>query len=186
MRSASSGLVAAGARHVRGLSIIRPLRTWRARSVCLPLRGPGPGTWPSLWGAGTVTGPGLCLTQPAAHSAPGCPLGTPGRAADLPHPRVLTGHGDYGYQQSYSEQGYDRPFEESTQHYYEGGEYTPRHTPWPGMGGSFGGRPGPPRGRCELVKQERVGPRWGHGLTDFNEKAKYVVSPRRRHKSRLS
>ncbi|XP_018612125.1 calcium-responsive transactivator-like isoform X2 [Scleropages formosus] len=32
------------------------------------------------------------------------------------------GHGDYGYQQSsYSEQGYERSFDESSQHYYEGG-----------------------------------------------------------------
>nr|XP_023700268.1 calcium-responsive transactivator-like isoform X2 [Paramormyrops kingsleyae] len=32
------------------------------------------------------------------------------------------GHGDYSYQQSsYSEQGYERSFEESSQHYYEGG-----------------------------------------------------------------
>ncbi|XP_036101810.1 calcium-responsive transactivator isoform X1 [Molossus molossus] len=32
------------------------------------------------------------------------------------------GHGDYAYQQStYSEQSYDRSFEDSTQHYYEGG-----------------------------------------------------------------
>ncbi|XP_006157778.2 calcium-responsive transactivator [Tupaia chinensis] len=32
------------------------------------------------------------------------------------------GHGDYAYQQSsYTEQSYDRSFEESTQHYYEGG-----------------------------------------------------------------
>ncbi|KAL0613512.1 Protein SSXT [Plecturocebus cupreus] len=33
-----------------------------------------------------------------------------------------TGHNDYGYQQpSYPEQGYDRPYEDSSQHYYEGG-----------------------------------------------------------------
>lgn len=33
------------------------------------------------------------------------------------------GHGDYAYQQSsYTEQSYDRSFEESTQHYYEGGK----------------------------------------------------------------
>ncbi|KAK2499941.1 hypothetical protein MC885_014026, partial [Smutsia gigantea] len=33
------------------------------------------------------------------------------------------GHGDYTYQQpSYTEQGYDRSFEESAQHYYEGGK----------------------------------------------------------------
>lgn len=33
-----------------------------------------------------------------------------------------TGHGEYSYQQSsYGEQGYDRPFDESSQHYYEGG-----------------------------------------------------------------
>ncbi|XP_061115222.1 calcium-responsive transactivator-like isoform X3 [Conger conger] len=32
------------------------------------------------------------------------------------------GHGDYSYQQSsYSEQGYERSFEDSSQHYYEGG-----------------------------------------------------------------
>ncbi|XP_039353820.1 calcium-responsive transactivator isoform X2 [Mauremys mutica] len=32
------------------------------------------------------------------------------------------GHGDYAYQQSsYTEQSYDRSFEDSTQHYYEGG-----------------------------------------------------------------
>lgn len=37
--------------------------------------------------------------------------------------RLLAGHGDYAYQQSsYSEQSYDRSFEEPTQHYYEGGE----------------------------------------------------------------
>jgi hypothetical protein len=35
----------------------------------------------------------------------------------------LVGHGDYTYQQSpYTEQSYDRAFEESTQHYYEGGK----------------------------------------------------------------
>ncbi|CAJ0946856.1 unnamed protein product [Ranitomeya imitator] len=34
----------------------------------------------------------------------------------------VTGHNDYGYQQpSYPEQGYDRPYEDSSQHYYEGG-----------------------------------------------------------------
>lgn len=33
-----------------------------------------------------------------------------------------TGHGEYSYQQSsYGDQGYDRSFEESSQHYYEGG-----------------------------------------------------------------
>ncbi|XP_028659474.1 protein SSXT isoform X1 [Erpetoichthys calabaricus] len=32
------------------------------------------------------------------------------------------GHNDYGYQQSsYPDQGYDRPYEDSSQHYYEGG-----------------------------------------------------------------
>nr|XP_019609028.1 PREDICTED: calcium-responsive transactivator isoform X2 [Rhinolophus sinicus] len=31
------------------------------------------------------------------------------------------GHGEYAYQQPYTEQTYDRSFEESTQHYYEGG-----------------------------------------------------------------
>ncbi|XP_036377010.1 protein SSXT-like isoform X2 [Megalops cyprinoides] len=32
------------------------------------------------------------------------------------------GHNDYGFQQpSYAEQGYDRPYEDSSQHYYEGG-----------------------------------------------------------------
>lgn len=40
-----------------------------------------------------------------------------------------TGHNDYGYQQpSYPEQGYDRPYEDSSQHYYEGGIYIPSHT----------------------------------------------------------
>lgn len=39
------------------------------------------------------------------------------------HLRLLTGHGDYAYQQSsYTEQSYDRSFEESTQHYYESGK----------------------------------------------------------------
>lgn len=33
-----------------------------------------------------------------------------------------SGHGEYSYQQSsYGEQGYDRSFDESSQHYYEGG-----------------------------------------------------------------
>ncbi|XP_027133014.1 calcium-responsive transactivator isoform X7 [Larimichthys crocea] len=33
------------------------------------------------------------------------------------------GHGEYSYQQSsYGEQGYDRSFDESSQHYYEGGD----------------------------------------------------------------
>lgn len=36
--------------------------------------------------------------------------------------RLPAGHGDYAYQQSYTEQSYDRSFEESTQHYYEGGK----------------------------------------------------------------
>ncbi|XP_062897274.1 calcium-responsive transactivator-like isoform X2 [Mobula hypostoma] len=31
------------------------------------------------------------------------------------------GHSEYAYQQSYAEQGYERSFEESSQHYYEGG-----------------------------------------------------------------
>lgn len=32
------------------------------------------------------------------------------------------GHGEYSYQQSsYGDQGYDRSFEDSSQHYYEGG-----------------------------------------------------------------
>ncbi|KAL7984347.1 hypothetical protein Chor_002917, partial [Crotalus horridus] len=36
--------------------------------------------------------------------------------------RIDVGHSDYGYQQpSYPEQGYDRPYEDSSQHYYEGG-----------------------------------------------------------------
>lgn len=35
----------------------------------------------------------------------------------------LAGHGDYAYQPaSYTEQTYDRSFEDSTQHYYEGGK----------------------------------------------------------------
>ncbi|XP_046924539.1 calcium-responsive transactivator isoform X1 [Lynx rufus] len=37
------------------------------------------------------------------------------------------GHGDYAYQQSYTEQSYDRSFEESTQHYYEGGKLRGAH-----------------------------------------------------------
>lgn len=37
----------------------------------------------------------------------------------------LAGHGDYAYQQSsYTEQSYDRSFDDSTQHYYEGGRKT--------------------------------------------------------------
>lgn len=37
------------------------------------------------------------------------------------------GHGEYSYQQSsYGEQGYERPFDESSQHYYEGGMF-PKH-----------------------------------------------------------
>lgn len=136
---AGNWLVAAGACHVPGPEH-RPSSANTTCCVCLHLRGPKLGTWPSLWGAGTVTSPGLCLTRPAAHSAPGCLLGTTGRAADLPCPHVLTGHGDYAYQQSYSEQGYDRPFEESTQHYYEGGE---RARAWHGRGArGKGGRPG--------------------------------------------
>nr|XP_035961254.1 calcium-responsive transactivator isoform X2 [Halichoerus grypus]XP_035961255.1 calcium-responsive transactivator isoform X2 [Halichoerus grypus] len=40
------------------------------------------------------------------------------------------GHGDYAYQQSsYTEQSYDRSFEESTQHYYEG-ETIPKQLSW--------------------------------------------------------
>lgn len=36
--------------------------------------------------------------------------------------QFLVGHGDYAYQQSsYTEQSYDRSFDDSTQHYYEGG-----------------------------------------------------------------
>ncbi|XP_048405933.1 calcium-responsive transactivator-like isoform X2 [Stegostoma tigrinum] len=41
------------------------------------------------------------------------------------------GHGEYAYQQSsYAEQGYERSFEESSQHYYEGGnsQYTQQQT----------------------------------------------------------
>lgn len=37
--------------------------------------------------------------------------------------QFLVGHGDYAYQQSsYTEQSYDRSFDDSTQHYYEGGK----------------------------------------------------------------
>ncbi|KAG8513309.1 Calcium-responsive transactivator, partial [Galemys pyrenaicus] len=40
------------------------------------------------------------------------------------------GHGEYAYQQpSYTEQSYDRSFEESTQHYYEGGKAGPAAAP---------------------------------------------------------
>lgn len=129
-----------------------------------------------------MTSPGLRLTQPAAHSAPGCLLGTTGWAADLPHPHVLIGHGDYAYQQSYSEQGYDRPFEESTQHYYEGGECAPCHTPWPpapslavpGMGGELWGarqegQAGSPRAGCVLLRQE-VWSHWDHRVTSCSTK----------------
>lgn len=43
--------------------------------------------------------------------------------------RIDVGHSDYGYQQpSYPEQGYDRPYEDSSPHYYEGGIYIPSHT----------------------------------------------------------
>lgn len=43
--------------------------------------------------------------------------------ADGTWPLSAAGHGDYAYQQSsYTEQSYDRSFEESTQHYYEGGK----------------------------------------------------------------
>lgn len=42
---------------------------------------------------------------------------------NLFHFLFLAGHSDYAYQQSsYTEQSYDRSFEDSTQHYYEGGE----------------------------------------------------------------
>jgi len=38
-------------------------------------------------------------------------------------PCFLAGHGDYAYQPaSYTDQSYDRSFEDSTQHYYEGGK----------------------------------------------------------------
>lgn len=42
--------------------------------------------------------------------------------------RIDVGHNDYGYQQpSYPEQGYDRPYEESSPHYCEGGICIPSH-----------------------------------------------------------
>lgn len=42
--------------------------------------------------------------------------------------RIDVGHNDHGYQQpSYPEQGYDRPYEDSSQHYYEGGIAIPSH-----------------------------------------------------------
>lgn len=43
------------------------------------------------------------------------------------HVGFPAGHGDYAYQQSYTEQSYDRSFEESTQHYYEGGKLRGAH-----------------------------------------------------------
>lgn len=56
-------------------------------------------------------------------------LTVPGEGNERPPPAAgplcLAGHGDYAYQQSsYTEQSYDRSFEESTQHYYEGGKST--------------------------------------------------------------
>ncbi|KPP74930.1 SYT protein-like [Scleropages formosus] len=40
------------------------------------------------------------------------------------------GHNDYGFQHpSYPEQGYDRPFEDSSQHYYEGGSAEAQGSP---------------------------------------------------------
>ncbi|ELK04379.1 SS18-like protein 1 [Pteropus alecto] len=108
------------------------------------------------------------------------------------------GHGDYAYQQSYSEQSYDRPFEESTQHYYEGGERAPCRTPWPpapstrvaGVGGELGvagkGRAGSPRSGCELVKREGLVVLVSQGDRLFHDKAKYVESPRQGHKSSSS
>ncbi|XP_032206045.1 calcium-responsive transactivator isoform X3 [Mustela erminea] len=45
-----------------------------------------------------------------------------GQRPMAPYRPSQQGHGDYAYQQSsYTEQSYDRSFEESTQHYYEGG-----------------------------------------------------------------
>lgn len=63
---------------------------------------------------------------PPGPTAPCCPP-TPGHQApaDCLPSRLPPGHGDYAYQQSYTEQTYDRSFEESTQHYYEGGKAAP-------------------------------------------------------------
>ena len=55
-----------------------------------------------------------------------------GASADCRAPRLLAGHGDYAYQPaSYTEQSYDRSFEESTQHYYEGGKAAGPRVPGP-------------------------------------------------------
>uniref|UniRef100_A0A3B3TAV5 SS18 subunit of BAF chromatin remodeling complex n=1 Tax=Paramormyrops kingsleyae TaxID=1676925 RepID=A0A3B3TAV5_9TELE len=49
--------------------------------------------------------------------------GTPEGGLLWPDP---DGHNDYGFQQpSYPEQGYDKPYEEPSQHYYDGGIYIP-------------------------------------------------------------
>lgn len=55
-----------------------------------------------------------------------------GASADCRAPCLLAGHGDYAYQPaSYTEQSYDRSFEESTQHYYEGGKVAGPQFPGP-------------------------------------------------------
>lgn len=79
-----------------------------------------------VWLKWTAHGRGLWGLMPSAghHPAPqSCRRARQSGGQPLTEGcHLLAGHGDYAYQQaSYSEQSYDRSFEESTQHYYEGG-----------------------------------------------------------------
>lgn len=79
-------------------------------SICEELIVPGSGQCPTPWHCPPDSGcPRPCWVV---------------RSLTASH-RLLAGHSDYAYQQSsYSEQSYDRSFEESTQHYYEGGKHS--------------------------------------------------------------
>lgn len=87
-----------------------------------------------------------CRSAPGAREPAALPVRFPAARAfaDGTWPLSAAGHGDYAYQQSsYTEQSYDRSFEESTQHYYESGkQHTARRQ---ARGRSRRGAPGPSR-----------------------------------------
>ncbi|XP_070342310.1 calcium-responsive transactivator isoform X4 [Equus asinus] len=84
-----------------------------------------PTTSMSMSGSGHGTGPGYSHSGPASQSVPLQGQGAIGNYVSRANINMQSnpGHGDYAYQQSsYTEQSYDRSFEESTQHYYESGK----------------------------------------------------------------
>lgn len=112
---------------------------------------------------------GHSFLGPTGPTAPCCPPTPGGQApADCPPSCLPPGHGDYAYQQSYTEQTYDRSFEESTQHYYEGGKARAPEALTQRVGA--GGAGWAPASHIHIWKQDGVQPCGGHRCTRHDAK----------------